>query len=150
MRARGWFFVICAMVCEVSYASFHRAAGPLINGISGTIVLSFTACITALLFFALFKIFGAVEFFGDSDLSIRGVKYAMAVGASACGIDIFTLAAYGQGMKLSIAGPLILGGGIGLTPLIGYLIFKEKISFYQAFGILLILIGSIALLRLEK
>ncbi|AII53793.1 hypothetical protein [Hymenobacter sp. APR13] len=59
--------------------------------------------------------------------------------------EILTFAVYSRGAPASVGTPLIVGGSVLLTALLGVLVLREALGWPQALGMLLI-VGGIALL----
>ena len=58
--------------------------------------------------------------------------------------DILALRAYGKGIPISIAGPIMVGGSIVVVSIAG-LVLGEKISLIKALAIIMIIAGSTTL-----
>lgn len=75
--------------------------------------------------------------FADSKM---GLIYAVIAGLL---IALFTMAlgkAYTEN-KVAIVSPLVFGGAIFLSTILGYFVLKEQVSRFQAFGLFLLAIG---------
>ncbi|UOQ64303.1 hypothetical protein [Hymenobacter volaticus] len=59
--------------------------------------------------------------------------------------EILTFVVYGKGAPASVGTPLIVGGSVLLTALLGVLVLREALAWPQALGLVLV-VGGIALL----
>jgi drug/metabolite transporter (DMT)-like permease len=91
--------------------------------------------------------FVAAGAFAASELLKRGAVNQragiMAAIAGGIAIGIFTVAlnkAFSTD-KVAIVSPIVFGGSIFLTAILGYFIFKERITPFQAAGLVFLLIG---------
>ncbi|MEA2097478.1 MAG: hypothetical protein U9P70_00120 [Patescibacteria group bacterium] len=62
-------------------------------------------------------------------------------GVCALAIDYFALKAYGSGLAISVAGPIIIGGSIAVAVLIGFFL-GESITAVKIIGLLFVIVGS--------
>ena len=69
-----------------------------------------------------------------------GIMYSLAAGASAGIFTSFLVKIFEKG-AVSYATPVIYGGTIAVTTMVGYFLFKETISGLQAAGIALTMLG---------
>ena len=71
-----------------------------------------------------------------------GILAALATGIGIAFFTIFINKAYSQN-KVAIVAPIVFGGSIFITAVLSYVVFKEKISFFQGIGLTLLAIGLI-------
>jgi len=78
-----------------------------------------------------------VTFYSDS----RGILFVVLAGVFAFVIDYFALKAYGSGLSISIAGPIIIGGSIAVATLVGFLI-GDSITWIKILGVTMVIVGA--------
>lgn len=137
----GLIFAIIAAIAFGVWTVFHQQASNHINSLFGAIVVSLTAVVVGLIFF-LPGIKNAVLYTNQ-----KGILFAILAGICALAIDFFVLKAYGQGLPISIGGPIIIGGSIALAVAIGFFM-GESIYPMKILGITLIILGGIILSKL--
>ena len=59
----------------------------------------------------------------------------------ALALDYFVLKAYGSGLAVSIAGPIIIGGSIAVATIIGFFM-GESVSTIKILGLVLVVVGA--------
>ncbi len=131
----GIFFAVIAAVAFGFWTVFHQQASDKINYLFGAIIVSLTAVITGLIIL-LPKIKTTILYTNP-----KGILFAVLAGLCALAIDFFALKAYGSGLAVSVAGPIIIGGSIGIAVLISFLM-GDTITILKLAGIFLIIIGS--------
>ena len=136
---RGMIFVAIAAVCEGLYALFQKLAGPLINGFLGAGIIALTAGSLSLLCIG-------INGWEGLNYSLRGIIFAVLIGASAFGIDACALFAFDKGVKLSIGGPLIIAGGTALMILFSAFL-KEGVSLRTFVGAAVIIAGCLIMIE---
>ncbi|MCK5039513.1 MAG: EamA family transporter [Candidatus Aenigmarchaeota archaeon] len=134
----GVFFAIIAAIAFGVWTVFHQQAANDIDYLFGAIIVSLTAVITGL-FFLLPKIKSTVLYTHP-----KGIFFCVIAGFCALAIDYFALKAYGSGLSISIAGPIIIGGSIAVATLIGFFL-GEAITSIKILGLLLVIAGSVVL-----
>ena len=71
----------------------------------------------------------------------KGILFAVLAGICALVIDYFALKAYGSGLAISIAGPIIIGGSIVVAVLIGFFL-GESITLIKIIGLAFVIVGA--------
>ena len=131
----GIIFALIAAIAFGVWTVFHQLAADKINYLFGAIIVSFTAVITGLIFL-LPKIKSTTLCSNP-----KGILFAVLAGFCALAIDYFALKAYGSGLAISVAGPIIIGGSIAIAALIGFFM-GDSITLMKVFGLLLVIVGS--------
>lgn len=140
---QGIIYAIIAAISFGVWTVFHQLASDKINSIWGAIVVSLTAVIFGMVI--LIPQIKQVNLFQNS----KGILYAVIAGVCAFMIDYFALKAYGSGLAISVAGPIIIGGSIAVASLIGFFM-GEEITLTKVVGLLFVIIGSAILSIMTK
>ena len=139
----GITFAIIAAVAFGAWTVFHQQASDKINYLFGAIIVSLTAVIVGLIF--LLPNIKTTNLFSNP----KGILFMILAGVCALAIDYFALKAYGSGLAISVAGPIIIGGSIAVAVLIGFFL-GESITLIKMSGLLFVIIGSIILSTVSK
>lgn len=131
----GIIFAIVAAVAFGIWTVFHQQAADKIDYLVGAILISLTAVVLGLLF--LLPRIKSTTFFSNP----KGILFAVLAGICALAIDYFALKAYGSGLAVSVAGPIIIGGSIAVAAMIGFFL-GESITLMKVLGLLLVIAGS--------
>ncbi|MDF7811654.1 EamA family transporter [Hymenobacter sp. YC55] len=134
----------CAALGMALYNLFIKAAAGHIHQMVGAVVLQVVAAlIGAGLLLALYLRGGLPMHL----LSARGITLAALAGVSIGIAEILTFVVYGKGAPASVGTPLIVGGSVLLTALLGVLVLRETLAWSQALGLLLVVGGIVLLAR---
>ena len=125
----GIIFAIIAAIAFGLWTVLHQQAADKIHYLFGAILISFTAVIVGLLF--LLPKIKTTTLFSNP----KGIIFAIGAGVCALAIDYFVLKAYGSGLAVSIAGPIIIGGSIAFAVTIGFFL-GESITVIKIIGLL--------------
>ena len=131
----GIFFAIIAAIAFGIWTVFHQQAADKINYLVGAIIVSLTAAILG--FLILLPKIKSTTLFSNP----KGILFAALAGVCALAIDYFALKAYGSGLAVSVAGPIIIGGSIAIAALIGFFL-GESVTLMKVLGLLFVIIGS--------
>jgi uncharacterized membrane protein len=132
---QGIFFAIIAAVAFGIWTVFHQQAANKIDYLFGAILVSLTAVIAGVIL--LLPRIKSTTLFTDP----KGILFAVLAGLCALTIDIFALKAYGSGMAVSVAGPIIISGSVAIAAIIG-LFMGESLTFAKVLGIIFVIIGA--------
>ena len=131
----GFIAEIIAAIALGIWTVFHQQAAPHINKLFGAIIVSLTAVIIgAVIMLPKVRV---TELYTNP----KGILFAVLAGVAALALDYFALKAYGSGIAVSIAGPIIIGGSIAIAAIIG-LFLGESISIMKIVGLVLVIAGS--------
>lgn len=139
----GLTFAILGAIAFGLWTVFHQQASAHINNLLASILVSLTAVIVGLLFFI--PQMGATKIQMES----KGLIFAILGGICALGIDYFALRAYGSGLPISVAGPIIIGGSIAVATVIGFFL-GESLTIAKIAALILVILGSTILSALGK
>jgi transporter family protein len=131
----GIIFAVVAAIAFGIWIVFHQQAADKINYLFGAIIVSLTAVVLGLVFL-LPKIKNTTLYSNP-----KGILFAALAGVCALAIDYFALKAYGSGLAVSVAGPIIIGGSIAIAAIIGFFL-GESITLMKVLGLLLVIVGS--------
>ena len=101
----------------------------------GAIIVSFTAVVAGLIF--LLPKIKTTTLYSNP----KGILFAVLAGFCALAIDYFALKAYGSGLAISVAGPIIIGGSIAIAAMIGFFM-GDSITLMKVLGLLMVIVGS--------
>lgn len=135
MVAIGIIFAIIAALSFGAWTVFHQQASSHINNLFGAIIVSLTAVILGSLF--LIPGIKSTTLYSNP----KGIIFAILAGVTALSLDYFALKTYSSGLSVSIAGPIIISGGVAIAALIG-LFLGESITPNKILGLALVIIGS--------
>ncbi len=139
----GIIFAIIAAVAFGIWTVFHQQASSKINYLFGAIIVSLTAVILGLIF--LLPRIKSVTLFSNP----KGILFAVLAGVCALAIDYFALRAYGSGLGISVAGPIIIGGSIAIAASVGFFL-GESVTLLKILGLLFVIAGSGILAAVAK
>jgi uncharacterized membrane protein len=131
--------IIYAVIAGVSmglWIVFHKLASAYIPQVLGAITVSAVAVIAGIIIL-LFQKETSLNF----SWPIWAFIFVVCAGLCAISLDIFTLKAFSMNLPASIGGPLIVGLGTALPPLIGALFLKEPLDWQALGSIAMITIG---------
>ncbi|MBL7101049.1 MAG: hypothetical protein ISS23_03790 [Nanoarchaeota archaeon] len=139
------FWFLAALIAALAYGLhniFTKIAAGHISDSLGAFLLEITATV-CILFYMFFLITSNTKFTFTS----RGIIFSVLAGVCVGLGTVLYFVIFSRGGELSIAGPLVLVGGVLLMALAGIIFFQEKVSFIKLSGITLGLI-SLWLLKL--
>ena len=131
----GIIFATIAAIAFGAWTVFHQQAADKINYLFGAIIVSLTAVILGSIF--LLPNIKSTTLFSNP----KGILFAVLAGVCALAIDYFALKAYGSGLAISVAGPIIIGGSVAIAASIGFFL-GESITLMKILGLLFVIIGS--------
>lgn len=135
------FWFLASLVAALAYGLhnvFTKLAAGHISDSLGAFLLEITA-VTCILIYIFFLITTNAKF--SFAFTSRGVIFSVLAGVCVGLGTVLYFVIFSQGGELSIAGPLVLVGGVLLMALAGIIFFQEKISFMKVAGIILGLIS---------
>ncbi len=131
----GIIFALIAAVAFGAWTVFEQLAANKINYLFGAIIVSLTAVIIGLIF--LLPRIKTTQLYSDP----KGFLFAFLAGVCALAIDYFAFKAYGSGLAVSVAGPIIIGGSTAVAAVIGFMM-GDSITWLKLLGIILVIAGS--------
>jgi transporter family protein len=133
---QGLTFAAFAALAFGFWTVFHQQAANYIDKTFGAILVSFTAVI--------FGLFFLIPGLKSKQLvsNPRGILFIVLAGLCAFAIDFFALKAYGSGLKVSVGGPMIIGGSVVIATIIGFFL-GDGFNLIKLSGIILTTAGLI-------
>lgn len=128
-------FVIIGALGTGLWNVFISAASRQMHPLLGALITELTAFAAGTL------IFLPVLSSGFPKVPARSVLLCMLAGLSVLAADVFILKAYKQGLPVSVGGPIVIGGGIVVVTLAGFLL-GERMTLLKGASILMILCGA--------
>lgn len=138
----GFVFAVLAALAFGTLPIFHKLASSWVHSIFGAFIVSLAAVLSALMIL-LFRMKSITLFTHP-----KGILFAALAGGCAFLFDVFALRSYSSGLPVSIGGPLIVGGSIVITTVIGF-ILGESLVIMKVVGIALVIAGSCILASLN-
>lgn len=132
---RGMYLVIISAFSMGLWHVCVSAASKEVHPVLGAVIIELTALLIGGL--VLLPVLRA----GTMTFSLKGIILVMLGGLCVLSADIFALRAYGKGVPISIAGPVMVGGSIVVVSIAG-LVLGEKLSLIKALAIIMIIAGS--------
>ncbi len=129
--------IIFAIISYTLYGVFASRASGKIDVNLSTVIFNGLGAILPLIVFTFYKISKGEKLI---DTTNSGIIYSVLAGVSIAVFGVLLMKIFEKG-GLSYVMPLVYGGTIILTSLIGWLLFKENISGIQLFGIAFIIVG---------
>lgn len=142
MAYEGLIFALVTAVSFGIWTVFHQQASQHINPIFGAILVSLTAVILGSII--LIPQIREITLFTNQ----KGIIFVILAGLAALALDFFALKTYATGISASVAGPIIIGGGIAMAAAIGILALGETVSLMKAVGIGFVILGAAILASL--
>ncbi|MCL4406011.1 MAG: EamA family transporter [Patescibacteria group bacterium] len=131
---------ILIVIATISYALYDIFASRASNAIDpnlSSVIFNGLGMLIPLGIYAFYKFVKGAKFIGTTG---AGVTYSVLAGVAIAVFSIFLIKIFEKG-GLSYVVPLIYGGAIALTALVGWAVYKESVSLSQTIGIIIILAG---------
>ncbi|SNC62964.1 transporter family protein [Hymenobacter gelipurpurascens] len=129
-------------LCLALYNFFIKLASGHISAAAGAVILQLVAAGLGGIWLVWLRLKGQ-----PLDISSKGVGLAMLAGAGVGLAEILTFVVFGRGLPSSVGTPVIVGGSVLLTAVLGLVVLRETLSWSQAAGLLSIVIGIALLAR---
>ena len=123
-------------LCLASYNFFIKLAADYLPPAAGAVVLQLVAAGLGAAWLLRLKLLGQ-----PLPLPGKGVGLAALAGLSVGLAEILTFVVFKRGLPASVGTPVIVGGSVLLTALLGLVVLREGLSVAQAGGLGLIVIG---------
>ncbi len=123
------------------YNVFIKLSSSHINAVLGAVVLQFVAAFIGLALL-IYQQTGSSE-----PIVYNRIGIALAVGAGvAIGlVEILTFVIFGRGVPVAVGNPLIVGGSLIVTTLVGVVLLREGASALQLLAVAMIIVGVFTL-----
>jgi len=138
-------WIILVLTTAVFYGFYHflvKVSSNQINQIVGAVILQFVGLLVGLVGLIAFKI----NIFQQHP-SAKGIIYSVLAGLAVGMAEILSFYTFSKNVSLSLAAPIIIGGSMLISIILGYLLLHESINLVQAGAIVMILIGVVVLLK---
>ncbi|MDP3157376.1 MAG: sigma-70 family RNA polymerase sigma factor [Archangium sp.] len=119
-----------------AYNIFIKLGAGKIDHVLGAVVLQVVAAILGATYAVMLKVGGRTL-----EVTRTGVLYAVLAGIAVGLAEILTFLVFARGAPASLATPIIMGGSILLTSVLGIAVLRERLGLPQALGIVLIALG---------
>jgi transporter family protein len=129
-------------LCLAFYNFFIKLAADHVPPAVGAVVLQLVAAALGAVWLLKLKLQGQ-----PLALSGKGLALAALAGLGVGLAEILTFVVFQRGVNSSVGTPVIVGGSVLLTALLGLVVLREVLSVPQAAGLLLIVAGIALLAR---
>ena len=129
-------------LCLALYNFFIKLAADHLPAAVGAVVLQLVAAALGAAWLLRLKLLGQ-----PLPLSSKGLGLAMLAGLGVGLAEILTFVVFQRGVPASVGTPVIVGGSVLLTALLGVALLREALTLPQAGGLLLIVAGIALLAR---
>lgn len=129
-------------LCLALYNFFIKQASAHVPAAVGAVVLQLVAAALGAAWLLKLKLQGQ-----PLAISGKGLGLAALAGLGVGLAEILTFAVFQRGVNASVGTPVIVGGSVLLTALLGLVVLREALSVPQAAGLLLIVAGIVLLAR---
>ena len=129
-------------LCLALYNFFIKLAADHLPAAVGAVVLQLVAAALGAAWLLRLKLLGQ-----PLPLSSKGLGLAMLAGLGVGLAEILTFVVFQRGVPASVGTPVIVGGSVLLTAVLGVALLREALTLPQAGGLLLIVAGIALLAR---
>ena len=131
-----------AALCLAFYNLFIKLAAQHVPAAVGAVVLQLVAAALGCLWLLKLKLQGQ-----PLALSGQGLGLAALAGLGVGLAEILTFVVFQRGVAAAVGTPVIVGGSVLLTAVLGTLVLRETLGWMQLAGILLVVAGIVLLAR---
>ncbi|GAB3223231.1 hypothetical protein GCM10027346_02040 [Hymenobacter seoulensis] len=129
-------------LCLAGYNFFIKLASGHISAAAGAVILQLVAAALGGVWLLWLRLKGQ-----PLDISSTGVGLAALAGLGVGLAEILTFVVFGRGVPSSVGTPVIVGGSVLLTAVLGLVVLREALSWSQALGLVSIVVGIALLAR---
>ncbi|ALW86176.1 hypothetical protein AUC43_14400 [Hymenobacter sedentarius] len=129
-------------LCLALYNFFIKLASNHLPAAMGAVVLQLVAAALGAAWLLKLKLQGQ-----PLPMNSKGLALAALAGVSVGLAEILTFVVFQRGVNSSVGTPVIVGGSVLLTALLGLVVLREALTPTQAGGMLLIVVGIALLAR---
>ncbi|TGE04812.1 EamA family transporter [Hymenobacter fodinae] len=133
---------ILTALCLALYNFFIKLAAGHISAAAGAVILQLVAASLGGLWLVWLRLKGQ-----PLELHSTGVGLAMLAGAGVGLAEILTFVVFSRGIPSSVGTPVIVGGSVLLTAVLGLVVLREALSWSQVLGLVSIVVGIALLAR---
>ena len=143
MPLSAWLpLALLTALCLAGYNFFIKLSADELPPALGAVVLQVVAALLGAVW--LLKLRWQGQPLGGS---VKGVGLAALAGLGVGLAEILTFVLFRRGLPASVGTPVIVGGSVLLTALLGWVVLRESLSVAQGGGLLLIVVGIALLAR---
>ena len=133
----NWILLaVLTAFCFGLYNFFIKVASGSIHQILGAVILQIIAAVVGGGLLIYLKWIG--QSFAVTD---RGIAYSVLAGVAVGLAEILTFVVFSKNIPASVGTPIIIGGSVIVTALLGWFFLKESLTGIQILAILLIVSG---------
>lgn len=129
--------IILATIFYTLFDIFASRAGNKIDANLSSVIFNGIGAMLPLIIYVFYKLSKGAKFIPTTN---SGIIYSTLAGIAIASFSILLIKVFEKG-GLAYVTPLIYGGTVALTVLVGWLLFKESVSGLQLFGVGIIIIG---------
>ncbi|GAB2784948.1 transporter family protein [Hymenobacter luteus] len=129
-------------LCLAFYNFFIKLAADHISAAAGAVILQLVAAALGGLWLLWLRLKGQ-----PLEVSGKGAGLAIAAGLGVGLAEILTFVVFSRGVPSSVGTPVIVGGSVLLTAVLGLVVLREALSWPQALGLVSIVVGIALLAR---
>ena len=129
-------------LCLALYNFFIKLAANHVAPAMGAVVLQLVAAALGAAWLLKLKLHGQ-----PLAVSGKGLALAALAGVGVGLAEILTFVVFQRGVNSSVGTPVIVGGSVLLTALLGLVLLREGLTMAQAAGLLLVVVGIALLAR---
>ena len=129
-------------LCLAGYNFFIKLAADHISAAAGAVILQLVAAALGSAWLLVRHLQGH-----PLDISRKGAGLALLAGLGVGLAEILTFVVFSRGLPSSVGTPVIVGGSVLLTALLGLVVLRETLSWSQALGLVSIVVGIALLAR---
>lgn len=122
--------------CFGMYNFFIKVASGSIHQILGAVILQIVAAVVGAGLLLYLKLIGQTFTMTD-----KGIAYSILAGIAVGLAEILSFVVFSKNIPASIGTPIIIGGSVLVTALLGWFFLKETLSAIQVLAIVLIVSG---------
>ncbi|UOQ70998.1 EamA family transporter [Hymenobacter cellulosilyticus] len=128
--------------CLALYNFFIKLAADQIPAAVGAVVLQLVAAALGAVWLLRLKLLGQ-----PLPITGKGLLLATMAGLGVGLAEILTFVVFSRGVPSSVGTPVIVGGSVLLTAVLGLVVLREALSWSQALGLVSIVVGIALLAR---
>ncbi|MCB2410781.1 EamA family transporter [Hymenobacter lucidus] len=129
-------------LCLALYNFFIKLAADHIPAAVGAVVLQLVAAALGAVWLVRLKLQGQ-----PLPITNKGLVLAALAGLGVGLAEILTFVVFSRGVSSSVGTPVIVGGSVLLTAVLGLVVLREALSWPQALGLVSIVAGIVLLAR---
>lgn len=133
----NWFpLAVLTALCLAGYNLFIKLASEHLSPALGAVVLQVAAAALGAGWLLWLKLQGQAV-----SVSGRGLGLAVLAGVGVGLAEILTFVVFQRGVPSSVGTPVIVGGSVLLTAMLGVALLRESLTLPQAAGLVLVVVG---------